>query len=157
MADADDKKAEEKPPKKRGSLILSVLVPAILAGAAAFGGARMSTIHLYFPRAASAPPPPGPTVNLEPFVLVTPDASKHMHPMRVAIAVEFDGKAKEEAIKPYTPRIRDATLAYLRSITYEEAMEPGESDRMRQELLERLHAVGAGEASRVLITDLVIQ
>jgi flagellar basal body-associated protein FliL len=162
MSDSEEKKPDEKPPKRTGSAALMLVLPALIAGVSAFAGARLSTVHFSFPwpraaHAAVAAPPPGPTISLEPFVLVTADAAKHMHPMRVALAIEFDAKAKEEVFKSFTPRIRDAALSYLRGLTYEDAVDAGESDRLRQDLLERFRGVGATAATRVLITDLVLQ
>ena len=87
----------------------------LIAGGAAFGGAKVAAAH-----AALANPgperitrwrqPPGPTVALEPFVLLTPDATKKMHAMRVTLAIEFEEETKEETLKSYTPRVRDAAL-----------------------------------------------
>jgi len=77
--------------------------------------------------------------------------------MRVTISVEFDEKAKEETLKSFTPRIRDAALTYLRGMTYEDAVDSGKTDKLRTDLLERIRNTGAAAASRVLITDLVVQ
>jgi flagellar basal body-associated protein FliL len=163
MSEPEGKKVDERPPRRVLSALLAVVGPALIAGVAAFGGARLSTAYFRFPgwtgtaHAAVVAPPPGPTVSLEPFVLVTPDTAKHMHAMRVTIAIEFDAKAKEEVLKAFTPRIRDAALAYLRGLGYEDALDSGNTDRVREDLLERIRGVGATGATRVLITDLVLQ
>jgi flagellar basal body-associated protein FliL len=162
MSEPEEKKSEEKRDKKGLPAVLSILLPALIAGGAAFGGAKLSAARAAGPAAPErvavvAPPPPGPTVSLEPFVLVTPDLTKKMHPMRVTLAVEFEEKAKEETLKSFTPRIRDAALSYFRGLTYEEAVDGSKSDKVRTDLLDRFRAAGAVAANRVLITDLVIQ
>jgi len=76
--------------------------------------------------------------------------------MKVTLAVEFDASTKEEALKAFIPRIRDASLAYMRGLTYEQAVDP-KTEQMRVDFLNRIHAAGAATASQVLITDLVVQ
>jgi flagellar basal body-associated protein FliL len=78
--------------------------------------------------------------------------------MKLSVAVEFGGLVHDEAaLKAFVPRIRDAVLAYMRTLTYEEALESAHSDKLREELLERCKKAGAVGAERVLITDLVSQ
>ena len=80
--------------------------------------------------------------------------------MKVTIAIEFaEGAkdAKEEMLKGLTPRIRDASLTYFRSIAYEQVIDASANDKIRTELLEKLHLAGMASAERVLITDLVVQ
>ena len=163
MSDPETTPAVDKPPgKKGGSAVLSIALPALIAGAAAFGGAKFSSAHAAAPQpiiehVAVTAPPPGPTVSLEPFVLLTPDSGKKMHAMKVTVAIEFEEKVKEDIMKSYTPRVRDAALGYLRALTYEDAIDGAKSDKIRADLLERFRTVGAVAASRVLITDLVVQ
>ena len=161
MSEPEEKKIDELPLKKGPPIALAILLPALLAGGAAFGGAKMASAHGGSPAAAErvavAAPPPGPTVALEPFVLLTPDSTKKMHAMKVSLAIEFDEKVKEETLKSFTPRIRDAALTYLRGMTYEDSIDSGKSEKLRAELLERFRSVGAVAATRVLITDLVVQ
>jgi flagellar basal body-associated protein FliL len=136
-----------------------MVLPSVFAAAAAFGGAKVAGGHVQAAPAAShveEAKPPGPTLALEPFVVTIPDANKKVHPMKVTVAIEFDAKAKEEELKSLTPRIRDASLGYFRTLTYEEVIEPTASDKMRPEVLEKLRTAGTG-AERVLITDLVVQ
>jgi flagellar basal body-associated protein FliL len=161
MSETEQAKPEEKAPKKGLPAAVTLLVTAVIAGGGAFGGAKLSAARAAGPavveHVAIAAPPPGPTVTLEPFVLVTPDTAKKMHAMKVSLAVEFEEKVKEDTLKSFTPRIRDATLNYLRGLSYEDAVDSGKSDKLRTDLLERFRAVGAVAATRVLITDLVVQ
>lgn len=144
-----------------GPNVLGMILPAVLAAAAAFGGAKLAGgLHTVAPvaeaKAAEAVKPPGPTLALDPFVVTIPDANKKVHPMKVTLAVEFEAKAKEEELKGLIPRIRDAALSYLRTLGYDEVIDPAVSDKMRAEILERLKTAGTG-AERILITDLVVQ
>jgi flagellar basal body-associated protein FliL len=166
MTDEDKKKTPEPPsPKKSSPGALSLLLPALVAGLAAFGGSRLSAARAASGGGAAAEhtttlapvPPPGPTVALEPFLVLTQDASKKSHAMKVTIAVEFNESTKEEALKSFTPRIRDATLGYLRLVSYEDALDNTKTEKFKADLLERYRTVGAITADRVLITDLVVQ
>ena len=70
------------PPASAGSAKTSpiaLILPAILAAAAAFGGARVAVARAAAPAEHAAEPaekPPGPTVTLEPFLVTIPDATK---------------------------------------------------------------------------------
>lgn len=174
-----DKPDDAAKPKKKGAIfqVVALLLPALLAAGAAYGASRVT-----MGKAAAAhggngheaegdhkehdkekekpkydPRPPGPTVALEPFLLTLPAADKKPHAMRLTLAVEFDSHTKEDAIKAFTPRIRDAVLTYLRSMSYEEMADRDKQEKVRKEILERIHASGALSAERILVTDLVLQ
>jgi flagellar protein FliL len=156
-----ENKEKPAPTGGGGPRLLGVILPAIFAAAAAFGGAKAAGAHRG-PAAegaehVEAAKPPGPTLPLDPFILSVTDANKKGHPMKVTLAIEFDAKEKEEALKGLTPRIRDAALGYLRTLPYEGAIDPAAGDKMRAEMLDRLRTSGAPTAEHVLITDLVIQ
>jgi len=164
MSDSPDAKtpAARAPAKKggAGALLMGMVLPALLAGGAAFAAARAGgkggAAHAAEP-AHVVVKPPGPTVPLEPFLVSVLDGSKKAHPLKLSIAIEFADTDKEDMLKPFVPRIRDAFLAHVRNLTYEEAVDSEHSDKLRSELLERCHKVGAATAERVLITDLVSQ
>jgi flagellar basal body-associated protein FliL len=162
-----EKTAEDVPstaPKKGGgavAMVLGMILPGLVAGAASFGAVKAATKNMHAPAAAEEhhakeEKPPGPTVALDPFLVSVPDANKKMHPMKLTLAVEFNAATKEEATKSYTPRIRDAILTHMRAMTFEEAADT-HSDKLRADLLEKCRTVGASTADRVLITDMVTQ
>lgn len=161
--EAADKKAAAAPAPPRGGVsVVSLVVTAALAAAAAFGGARASGAHgaqaqHETQHEAPATEPPGYTLALEPFLVMAPDNDHHLHAMRVVLAIEFDPRAKEETVRAFVPRIRDSALTHLRTVTYEVASDPHQMDHLRSELLERFRATGAMSATRVLVTDLVVQ
>ena len=154
-------KEKQAPARGGGPSMLGMILPAVFAAAAAFGGAKFASGHHPSAPAASeqaeSAKPPGPTLALEPFLLTVADANHKGHPMKVTIAIEFESTAKEESLKALTPRIRDATLGYLRTMTHEAAIDPAGGDKLRADLLDHLKASGVPSAEHVLITDLVIQ
>ena len=168
MSEKKDDKAEKagdkgEKPAGKGVNLVGVVITAVLAGAAAFGGAKVAGAraggHAPQPPAHAAPhiEPPGFTLALEPFLVMAADTNRRTHPMRVVLAVEFEQNVKEENVRPFVPRIRDFTLTYLRSLTYETASNPEHMDHFRADLLERMRGTGAVGVSRVLVTDLVVQ
>ncbi len=155
--------AAPAPAKPKGgglAMVLGMLIPGVLSAAGSFGGVRAAG-HPMAAHHAEAPTrevkPPGPTIALEPFLVAVLDASKKSHPMKLTVAIEFESTAKEEGLKPFIPRIRDAILAYMRSLSFEDAVDQEHASKLREELLERCHKAGANAAERVLITDLVSQ
>jgi flagellar basal body-associated protein FliL len=174
MSEKDPKKAEAPADaeKKKGgggaAMAIGIVLPALLAGGAAFAGAKIAVAKASHGAAAGAhggdhaapatpPEPPGPTLTLEPFLMVTMDAQRRAHPMRVAIAVEFTTATPQESTAAFTPRIRDAALVYLRALTYENATNTERMEHMRTDLLRSFREAGAATAQRVLVTDLVVQ
>ena len=160
MSDEAAPKAE-KPAKKGGGLglILGILLPALASAGAAFGAVKATSKHVVTEVVVEhkEAKPPGPTMALEPFLVNILDEKKKQHPMKLTVAVEFDEKTKEELLKSFTPRIRDAILAYVRSMTFEEATDGEHAEKLRKELLKRCQEAGANGAERILITDMVAQ
>lgn len=166
MSDNDKDKGKEPEAKKSGggaaALIAGVILPALFAGGAAFGGAKIAVARMAHAAGHEhAEPahvePPGPTLTLEPFILVKTDGQQHNHPMRVAIAVEFNAATPQESLASFVPRIRDAALGYLREMTLEDATNGDHVEQLRTELLAKFREAGAGTAQRVLVTDMVVQ
>lgn len=164
-AEKKDGAAEEKSAKGgKGALggIVGIVLTAVVAAGGAFGGAKIAAAHAAG-AAAPAPEPkkpmkaPGPTLTLQPFLVITNDAEKHPHPVKITLAIEFEQGAKEEEVKELTPRIRDAVLTFLRGTTYEELTDSKIAEKTRDELLEKIQKSGASDAERILITDFVVQ
>jgi flagellar basal body-associated protein FliL len=164
MAEESETKASGGTAKGGGAgPVLGIVLPALVAGLAAFGGAKVAGTHQASSssapssEASEAEKPPGPTLALDPFLLAIPDANKKTHAMKVTLAIEFAANAKEESLKTMVPRIRDSTLGYLRTLAYDDAFDASASEKMRTQILERVRASGASDAQHVLITDLVVQ
>lgn len=163
---AEEKSAPTPPapakPASRPLGALGMVLPALLAAGGGFGGVKLAGKAAHAaPAAVSADHhvqglPPGPTVALEPFLVTVADGNRKPRPMRMTIAIELRPGSKDEEAKPFVPRIRDTTLAFLRSLTYEEVSDAAKVEAARDELLTRLRRVGVIAADRVLITDLVL-
>lgn len=151
------------PPKKGGIGIVGLLLPALLSAGASFGAVKVASKGAVVNEAHAAPSmkheprPPGPTVQLDPFIMSVRDGAQKPHPVKMTVAVEFELGTKEEATKAFTPRIRDAMLVHVRSLAFEDIVDPKRLEPLRSELLERCQKAGATAAEHVLITDLVAQ
>lgn len=178
MSTEEKKPEETKPaadekaalPKKGGAAtgLLKILVPALLAAGASYGGTRYAKAQNAIvvvkekdeaehgkKRREEAP---GPTLSLDPFLLSVFDAQHKPHPMKLTVAVEFSAKAAgHDDPKSFMPRIRDTVLSYLRNMSYEQVTDPAQFSKIRVELLAHCKDVGAENAEKVLITDFVIQ
>ncbi len=162
MSEKDAKDTGAAAPKKGGiaGALVGIVLTAALSGGAAFGGARLAGGKTSAVPQETAKPkaaPPGPTVPLEPFVANVADESGKARTVRMTIAIELDKGSIEDEFKAFVPRIRDVTLTYLRSQTFEQLTKPDGIDTARKVLLERVNAVGATQAHQVLVTDLLAQ
>lgn len=151
-----------KPKKGLAGAVLGILLPALLAAGGSFGAVKVASKGHAEPAHPPPPPrwdpkPPGPTIALEPFLVTVQDEGRKPHPMKLTIAVEFEAAVKEETLKAFTPRIRDAVLVYVRSLQYEDVADPRKGEKMREEILERCRKAGAVAAERILVTDMVVQ
>jgi flagellar basal body-associated protein FliL len=155
MADEQANKAPAAP-KGGAAAVLGIILPAILAAGGAFGGTKLAggaSAHASEPAHNDAP---GPTEALEPF-LVTIQDPQRPHVIKVTLAIELKLGAKPEHIKAFIPRIRDSTLGYFRSLSFEDASSPARFEQMRTDLLDRIVKLGVHDAEHVLITEFVAQ
>lgn len=156
--------AEAKPASSKGGAITLVLT-VLLAGGASFGGAKLgSAAHppagghtVVVAHAPTAAAPPGPTIGLDPFLVTMQEPNGPPHVLKLTIAVELKVGKKEDDFKPFVPRVRNETLTYLRTLSYEEAQSSERFEHLRADLLERIQKLGVNVAEQVLITDFVTQ
>lgn len=151
---------EEEGKKKGGGGIVGMILPAILAGAASFGGS-------FFGGAQPAPAEasesvqdnklPGPTYALNPFVLNVQDKDGAAHPAKLTFAIELKHGVAPESFEVFVPRVRDTYLTYLRTMTFEEMRDGKSKVKLTEDLLAATHKLGAEDASQVLVQDFVIQ
>jgi flagellar basal body-associated protein FliL len=162
MSEAKAEKAEPKVEKKGGKsglvgVLVGGVISAVLAAGAAYGGARAANHQPPTVIEVVAPKPPGVTIPLEPFLANVPDEDGKPRAVKLTIAVELRHEAKEDEFKAFVPRVRDATLSYVRGLTFEQIQGDQGLDGIRKDLLERYHGLGALGAERVLVTDLITQ
>ena len=138
--------------------IVGILLPALLAAGSAFGGAKLAGggAPAHGGHEATHVEAPGPTEVLDPFLVTIADPQRP-HVIKLTLAVELKASAKAEHFKSFVPRVRDATLTYLRSLTFDEASNPARFEQMRTELLDRFVKIGVHDAEHVLITEFVAQ
>lgn len=155
--------------------ILKIIIPAILAAGAAYGGTRAAAAHASMPAAEHGEEkkhvelrPPGPTLPLDPFLVTLIDAKGKTHPMKLTLAVEFEsdpnkkkggeeGGNESDEFKGFVPRIRDSILGMLRNLSFEEAVDTSRTDKFREEILDKVQKSGAKSAEKILVTDMVVQ
>jgi flagellar basal body-associated protein FliL len=155
--------------------LLKILLPALLAAGAAYGGTRFAAAKTPAAQAGEhhgggdahgessagrryIPKPPGPTLPLDPFLVTLFDASRKSHAMKMSLAIEFDAHSQtHDDPKNLVPRIRDAVLAHLRTLSHEQVTDSGQLEKIRADLLEKIRQAGAIEAEKVLVTDFVVQ
>lgn len=166
--DKNDKarKGDATAPSPKGVSVVALILTALVSAGAA-GGASLyvskrtahpaPAAHAPAEHAPAAHAPPGFTLALDPFVLMSADSHRAFHAMRTTLALEFAPATREDDVRPYVARIRDAALSMLRSIPYEVASDPAQMDHIRAELQTRFQATGVRGIARVLITDLVVQ
>jgi len=162
MADEEEivEEGGDEEPKSPGSggALVQIVLTAVLSGAAAFGGAFFGAPKLQDPEAeVDEANLPGPTVPLQPFTLNLLDEEGGQHAMKITVALELVKEADPATFVVYLPRVRDVILGYLRGLEYESAKDPKQIERMSEVMLARVHRIGAEQASRVLIQDLVMQ
>ncbi|MFO0611655.1 MAG: flagellar basal body-associated FliL family protein [Polyangiaceae bacterium] len=145
--------------KKGGSAaIVGVVVTALLSGGAAFAGVKVASRSTH-PAAIEPPPiePPGPTVQMDPFIATVLDSEHKPHALKLTLAIELKHDAKDEEFKTFIPRARDAVLTHVRGLSLEDVATAEGIEELRKVLLEKVHSVGAHAAEHILVTDLITQ
>lgn len=142
--------------------ILGILLPTIFAGAAGFGGAFLGAPKHAAPADAHAKPDekktPGVTIELKAFVLnVLDEKNAEPHHAKITLAVELAKEIPPEQFNTYIPRVRDATLTYLRNLSFQEVANPKVMERISSDVLDRVHKLGAEFAVKVLVQEIVLQ
>lgn len=176
-ADAD-KKAETAPPAAKGGAVgglLKIIIPAVLAAGAAYGGTRAASAHSAVPAAEHVEEkkhvelkPPGPTLPLDPFLVTLTDSKGKTHPMKLTLAIEFEsdpnkkkggeeGGNESDEFKGFVPRMRDSILGMLRTRSYEDMTDTERTEKFREEILDKVQKSGAKTAEKILVTDMVVQ
>ena len=143
--------------------LIGALISAVLSGGAAFGGVKFASKASSQENAPPAAPmipvvrAPGPTVPLEAFVANVSDSEGKTRAAKITVNIELQHGASDADFKLFIPRVRDATLSYLRGVQFEQLQKPEGVEQLRKDLIARYHSVGAIKAEQVLITDLITQ
>jgi flagellar basal body-associated protein FliL len=100
----------------------------------------------------------GESVELSPILVDARSKDGEIHHLKVVLAIEIaEGTPKDEFMR-YSPRGREATVAYLRSQGFDDLASPEHYTIIRQEVAKQFtDAVGSKRVSRVMIIDYVAQ
>ncbi len=176
------------PKKSRLGLVLAIVVVVVLVTGAAVAGTMFGPVLLGHKQAAAdsadqaddeggdddATPPDksdkkkqkksdkegkiGESVELPPIVVDARSKDGELHHLKVVLAVEVaEGTPKDDFMR-YSPRGREAAVAYLRSRSFEDLASSDHYAEIRTELAKQfIEAVGEKRVARVLIIDYVAQ
>lgn len=98
------------------------------------------------------------SVEIAPIVVDLRDADGRIRHLKVGLAAELVETVKMEEFKLVSPRGREATLSYLRSLTFEEVADPARFAGIKDEISKRMiNAIGANRIQRILLVDFVLQ
>lgn len=155
----------EKPPKKKGKLLL-IAVPVLLIAAGAglwFSGIIPSMLEPK-PKAAMAngalPVAAAPPVYVDvPEIIANLNVSgKRPSYMKLHAKLEIAAKGDEAAVTTAMPRIQDLFQTYLRDMRPEELRGSEGSYRLREELIDRATTAAApARITDVLFVEMIIE
>jgi flagellar protein FliL len=98
------------------------------------------------------------SVDMPPIVVDLRDGEGRIRHLKVGLTAELGETVTTEDFKLVIPRGREATLGYLRSLTFEEVSDPKQFAVIKDELAKRvIEAVGEERVHRLLLTDFVLQ
>ncbi|HEU4576677.1 MAG TPA: flagellar basal body-associated FliL family protein [Polyangiaceae bacterium] len=98
------------------------------------------------------------SVEIAPIVVDLRDGDGRLRHLKVGMAAELAETANAEEFKLVSPRGREATLTYLRSLTFEEVADPTKYATIKEEISKRMiSALGADKVRRILLVDFVLQ
>lgn len=97
-------------------------------------------------------------MTMQPIIVDVHDKQRQPHHMKVGITVELAEGVTKEEFERYTPRGREAAIAYLRSKYFDELTDPMQFAIVTKELYAGIaKAMGEKHVKRVVITDFVAQ
>jgi flagellar basal body-associated protein FliL len=98
------------------------------------------------------------SVDIAPIVVDLRDGDGRLRHLKVGMAAELGETVNAEEFKLVSPRGREATLTYLRSLTFEEVADPAKYASIKDEISKRMiEALGADKVHRILLVDFVLQ
>lgn len=100
----------------------------------------------------------GESVELPPIVVDARSKDGELHHLKVVLAVEVEEGTPKDEFMRYSPRGREAAVAYLRSQSFENLASSDHYSEIRAELAKQfIEAVGEKRVARVMIIDYVAQ
>jgi flagellar FliL protein len=169
MADHGAPAAEEgeKPPKKKGKMLL-IAIPVLLIAVGAGGwfsgiipsllGAKPKTAKVDSSKPAVAAVAEPVYVDVPEIIANLNVSGKRPSYMKLHAKLEIGAKADEAAVTAAMPRIQDLFQTYLRDMRPEELRGSEGSYRLREELIDRATTAAApAHVTDVLFVEMVIE
>jgi flagellar basal body-associated protein FliL len=98
------------------------------------------------------------SVEIPAIVVDLRDSEGRIRHLKVGVAAELADGVTAEEFKLVTPRGREATLSYLRSLSFEDVSDPTRYQSIKEEISKRMgEAIGTDRVHRVLLVDFVLQ
>lgn len=165
MAEHRDKAADDPPRKNKVGLIVGLLIAATTVIAGSVAGAILgprwlggSEAHSGSTQAGVDAPEKLVSVDVPPIIVDLRDGDGRIRHLKVGFVAELSDGVSIEDFRQMSPRGREASLSYLRSLSFEEVSDPRQFALIKGELAKRVtDAVGAHRVSRLLLTDFVLQ
>jgi flagellar basal body-associated protein FliL len=162
--DNEESVPEPKAPKKsRLGLVLATVVVVVLVTGAAVAGTMFGPALMGHGKKVEPPAPPtekpiGETVELPPILVDARAKDGELHHLKVVLAIEIEEGTPKEEFMRYSPRGREAAVAYLRSRGFDELASPEHYADIRAALAKTFReAVGEKRIARVMVIDFVAQ
>jgi flagellar basal body-associated protein FliL len=94
----------------------------------------------------------------EPIIVDLRDSEGALRHLKVGLAAELPETVPEEEFKLLQPRGREAAVAYLRTLSFDQATDPKKYPKVKKDLSKKvLSAIGKEHILRLLIVDYVAQ
>ncbi len=178
MSEDKEKSAEVAPKKSKMGLVIGIVIALITLVGGSVAGAVLGPKLLgggeehEAPTKASAKghkagaeehgAPAAPekitSVDMPAIVVDLRDGEGRIRHLKVGLTAELGETVTPEDFKLVSPRGREASLSYLRSLSFEEVSDPKQFASIKDELSKRVtEAVGEERVHRLLLTDFVLQ
>lgn len=154
--------AEIQPEKKKRSIVKIIIIAAlllILVAGGVFGAIYMFHSPGVEKKPATPQPPPaiGILWPMEPFIVNLLDNQGERY-LKIIIQLEMSNQAVVQELDQLKPKIRDNMLDLLTAKTFNEMMDMGGKQKLREEIVARLNIyLTKGKIAKVYFTDFVIQ
>jgi flagellar basal body-associated protein FliL len=171
MAEESEKSAAAAPKRSNTGLIAGVVIAVVTLVGGSVAGAVLGPKLLGGPEGPAHKPAAGAEaseaavtpekivlVEMAPIIVDLRDGDGRIRHLKVGLAAELTPTFTPEEFKLVSPRGREASLSYLRSLTFEEVSDPKRYTPIKDELGKRVtEAIGEGRIHRLLLVDFVLQ
>lgn len=163
MAKAENEEiVQEQVEKKKGSIVKIIVISLVVLAAIAagvFGGIYFFTDHGGAKKAAIPPPKPliGTMWPMAPFIVNLSDNQGERY-LKVVMEIEVSDQLVVPELEQLKPKLRDNMLDLLTAKSFNELMDVGGKQRLRDEIVMRLNSfLVKGKIVQVYFTEFVIQ